>query len=102
VLTKTVKDGFTKIYGTVLLFMDRQLQILDAGTGKIKNTAAAAAYKMRMGFYIPVKPLFAVYDSHGYDHSLFPKQVDITVYRGKGKIGNQGLKLVIYPLRAGM
>jgi hypothetical protein len=43
---------------------------------------------MRMGLYIPVEPFFAVDDPHGYDGSLFPKQVDITIYRSEGKIRN--------------
>jgi hypothetical protein len=102
VFTKTVKDGFMEIYSTILLVVDRQPQILDTGTGKIKHAAAAAAYKMGVGLYISVKTFFAVYNPHGYDASLFPKQVDITVYRSQGKIGNQGLELVIHPLCTGM
>jgi hypothetical protein len=61
-----------------------------------------AADKMGMGLYIPVKAFFPVYHPHGYDGSLFPEKVDITVYRGKGQIGDEGFELVKYPLGAGM
>jgi hypothetical protein len=57
---------------------------------------------MGMGLYIAVKTLFAVYDPHGYDGPLFQKELDITVYRGEGKIGNERFELIVYPLGAGM
>jgi hypothetical protein len=105
-----IKNGFPVINGEQLgmhslasfLVTKDNLEGFRIRAGNINDITTAVAYKMRMGAYNPVEPFLPVHHPQGYDETMLPKQVDITIYRGKGKVGNSGFKFFIHPLGAGM